>query len=151
MTDYRFPYRAHAATIVIAFLVGLPMIGIGIYGVVTGERLARRFTALSPLVSLTIFVLILVAGFFLVVWGIRLALAGKREVIVTPTIVEAPTSPASRKLIRIQIGALSNMTIVGDPINGQSLALVTTDGETLKLACNAFGEPGGVQACWEAI
>ncbi len=148
---YEFTYKPKLVNIVLALVLGVPMVCVGIYGAVSGARLARRMTALSPEVSFAIFVAIALAGVFFLVWGIRMIAAGKRQIVVTSSYIEAPRKAASRSMIRIETREIRNVSIVNDPVNGQAIVVNVNGKNALTLPRNAFDNSAEFERCSAAI
>lgn len=148
---YEFTYKPKLVNIVLAFALGVFMLSGGLYGVLSGAQLARRAVVLSPEVSFAIFVAVLLVGVFFLVWGIRMVAAGKRQIVVTSSYIEAPRKAASRSMIRIETREIHNVSIVNDPVNGQSIVVNVNGKNALTLPRNAFDNGVEFERCSAAI
>lgn len=149
--ERRFSYRAKRVNIVLSFILGIPMVAIAVYSLATGSLLARRGTVFSPEVSLIIFIGILLAGAGLLVFGIRLAAAGRREVVVTPEQIVLPASVGSKRIETVPLDAIHNLVLQNDQVHGRVLTLVLHDRKPLRLAKSAFDNAQAFEDCHAAI
>lgn len=149
--ERRFNYRAKRVNIVLSFILGVPMIAIAVYSLATGSLIARRGTVFSPEVSLIIFVGILLVGAGLTIFGIRLVMAGRREVVITSDQITLPASASSRRIETVPLEAIHNLVEQNDQVHGRVLTLVLHDRKSLRLAKNSFESAQAFEDCHAAI
>lgn len=149
--DHRFAYRAKVVNVVVSLVLGIPMVTFGVLALSSGWSISRRGTVLSDEVAMGLFILILVTGAWLSAFGVRQAMAGSRVVVVAPTHLDLPASVASRRIERIPVGAIKNVVVQNDPVNGLGIMVVTQQGKPFRLPKNAFEDDEAFEACLEAI
>ncbi|HIY65895.1 MAG TPA: hypothetical protein H9830_06425 [Candidatus Agrococcus pullicola] len=149
--EHRFTYRSKSVNLVASLILGIALPIGGVWGLSTGTLLGRRGATFSPEVSTAIFVVIILAGVGLLVYGLRLTLAGKREVVVTPTYLELPTSPSSRRIVQVPTDTITNVVVQNDTMSGRVLTVVHGNRQSVKLAKFAFDNAQAFEDCHAAI
>lgn len=149
--EQRFTYRSKAVNLVLSLILGLGVSATGVWGSATGAILGRRGNALSPEFSFGVFIFMVVVGIGLLLYGLRLAFAGTREVVVAPTHLELPASPSSKRILQVPFAEISNVVAQNDPVNGLALTIVYGNGKSVKLAKFAFQNAAAFEECCTAV
>lgn len=149
--EQRFTYRPRVVNLIIAFILGITMTPLGIWAAATGAVLSRRGNALSPEFSLIVFIVIAATGIGMLIYGVRLLMAGKREIVVTPTHIVVPASPASKRIVEVPVAEITNVLTRNESVSGNVITIVYGNKKSVNIAKFALKDESAYYACNAAI
>lgn len=145
----RFDYRARGTATVFAVIIALVFVGGAGYAFLSGWGIKILGVRVEPDLARWIYLILVVIGLFLGFMALRTALAGRREIVVSPQGISAPAGESSRRIVTIDPRTIRNLKV--EDYNGVSSLVIRHDGGTLRIRGAHFDSPAAFQQCVQLI
>lgn len=136
MQERQYEFGGRAGGPILASLLGVAFVAFAAYALITGWAIRLYSVYVQPDIARYFYLFFLVLGLVLVVMAIRTLIAGKRQIIVTPTSITMPKGEGSRTMLTVNAADIRSLNLVSYN-NVRTVQIATAHGTT-KLPSSNF-------------
>ncbi len=147
--ELRFAYVTRVGTFVMAVLLGLVFVAGGAWCIWDGWAIRLYAVELEPETARWFYGFFVLLGLMLLIMAIVSRMAGAREVVITPDLIQVPKGEYSRAVVTIDPRQIRKTSM--QSYNGIHTYQIKHSGSTVRLRSPHFASMSDFVACTDAI